>query len=67
VGCYSQVIFPRLCDFVLDRPFVAKHRRELLSRGRSNFGLATRSHQNDMPSSMRRKCRPDVMQSQTPC
>jgi ubiquinone/menaquinone biosynthesis C-methylase UbiE len=31
VGFYSRVIFPRLCDFVLDRPFVAKHRRELLS------------------------------------
>ena len=41
MGFYSQVIFPRLCDYVLDRPFVAKHRRELLSRGRSNFGLAT--------------------------
>ncbi|MEK6259042.1 MAG: class I SAM-dependent methyltransferase [Planctomycetota bacterium] len=26
------MIFPRLCDFVLDRPFVAKHRRELLSK-----------------------------------
>jgi len=31
VGFYSRVIFPRLCDFVLDRPFVAKHRRDLLS------------------------------------
>lgn len=31
MGFYSQLIFPRLCDFVLDRPFVAKHRRELLS------------------------------------
>jgi ubiquinone/menaquinone biosynthesis C-methylase UbiE len=31
VDFYSRVIFPRLCDFVLDRPFVAKHRRELLS------------------------------------
>lgn len=31
MGFYSRVIFPRLCDFVLDRPFVAKHRRELLS------------------------------------
>ena len=32
MGFYSRVIFPRLCDFVLDRPFVAKHRQELLSR-----------------------------------
>lgn len=31
MGIYSRVIFPRLCDFLLDRPFVAKHRRELLS------------------------------------
>lgn len=31
MGLYSRVIFPRLCDFVLDRPFVAKHRWELLS------------------------------------
>ncbi len=31
MGYYSRVIFPRLCDFVLDRPFVANHRRELLS------------------------------------
>lgn len=31
MGFYSQVIFPRLCDFVLNRPFVARHRQELLS------------------------------------
>ncbi len=31
MGFYSRVIFPRLCDFLLDRPFVAKHRQELLS------------------------------------
>ena len=31
MGFYSQVIVPRLCDYVLDRPFVAKQRRELLS------------------------------------
>jgi ubiquinone/menaquinone biosynthesis C-methylase UbiE len=31
VGFYSRVIFPRLCDFLLDKPFVAKHREELLS------------------------------------
>ena len=28
---YSQVIFPRLCDLLLNRPFVAKHRQQLLS------------------------------------
>jgi ubiquinone/menaquinone biosynthesis C-methylase UbiE len=31
MGFYSQVIFPWLCDFGLDRPFVAGHRRELLA------------------------------------
>jgi ubiquinone/menaquinone biosynthesis C-methylase UbiE len=31
VGFYKQVIFPRLCDMLLDRPFVAKQRRELLA------------------------------------
>ena len=31
MGWYSQVIFPRLCDFLLGRPFVATHRRELLA------------------------------------
>src|SRR3984957_12443052 len=28
---YSEVIFPRLCDFLMDRPFVAKHRQRLLA------------------------------------
>jgi ubiquinone/menaquinone biosynthesis C-methylase UbiE len=31
MGFYSQVIVPCLCDFSLDRPFVAKYRRELLA------------------------------------
>ena len=31
MGFYSQVIFPRLCDFLMDRPFVAKHRKHLLA------------------------------------
>jgi ubiquinone/menaquinone biosynthesis C-methylase UbiE len=31
VGFYSQVIFPRLCDFFLNKPLVARHRRELLA------------------------------------
>jgi ubiquinone/menaquinone biosynthesis C-methylase UbiE len=31
MGFYSQVIFPRLCDLLLNRPFVAKHRKQLLS------------------------------------
>jgi ubiquinone/menaquinone biosynthesis C-methylase UbiE len=32
VGFYSRVIFPRLCELALNQPFVAKHRRELLSQ-----------------------------------
>ena len=31
MGFYSEVIFPRLCDLVMDRWFVAKHRHRLLA------------------------------------
>ena len=31
MGFYSEVIFPRLCDLLMDRPFVAKHRQQLLA------------------------------------
>jgi ubiquinone/menaquinone biosynthesis C-methylase UbiE len=31
VGFYARVVFPRLCDFALDNPIVAKHRRDLLA------------------------------------
>jgi ubiquinone/menaquinone biosynthesis C-methylase UbiE len=31
MGFYARVIFPLLCDCGLDRPFVAKYRRELLA------------------------------------
>lgn len=31
MGIYSRYVFPRLCDFVLGRPFVAEHRRSLLA------------------------------------
>jgi SAM-dependent methyltransferase len=31
VGFYSRFVFPRLCDFLLDNPAVAGHRRELLA------------------------------------
>src|SRR5436305_15113733 len=31
MGFYAQVIVPLLCDFGLDRPFVAAYRRELLA------------------------------------
>ena len=31
VGLYTQFVFPRLCDLFLNRPPVARHRRELLA------------------------------------
>ena len=31
VGLYAQVIFPRLCDHLLGRPWVAQHRRDVLT------------------------------------
>ena len=31
VRFYSDVIFPRLCDFLLNRPLVARHRQQLLA------------------------------------
>lgn len=31
MGFYSQFIFPRLCDWSLNPPFVARHRRDLLA------------------------------------
>jgi ubiquinone/menaquinone biosynthesis C-methylase UbiE len=37
VGFYSQVIFPRLCDFLLRRPFLAEYRRQLLANARGNI------------------------------
>jgi ubiquinone/menaquinone biosynthesis C-methylase UbiE len=36
MGFYSQVIVPVLCDLGLDRPFVARHRRELLAHAGGN-------------------------------
>lgn len=31
MGFYTRVFFPRLCDVILNRPVVARHRRELLA------------------------------------
>jgi SAM-dependent methyltransferase len=36
VSFYSRVIFPRLCDLLLGRPPVARHRRELLAHAYGN-------------------------------
>ena len=37
MGLYAQVIVPLLCDFGLDRPFVARYRRELLAHASGNI------------------------------
>jgi ubiquinone/menaquinone biosynthesis C-methylase UbiE len=37
VGFYSQVIFPRLCDFLLDTPVVIEQRRKLLADACGNI------------------------------
>jgi ubiquinone/menaquinone biosynthesis C-methylase UbiE len=37
MGFYAQVIVPLLCDFGLDRPFVARYRRELLAHAGGNI------------------------------
>jgi ubiquinone/menaquinone biosynthesis C-methylase UbiE len=31
VGFYSRVIFPRLCELLMGRPFLVKHRQQLLA------------------------------------
>ena len=31
MGFYSEVIFPRICDLLMNRPFLAKHRQRLLA------------------------------------
>ena len=36
MGFHSQVIVPLLCDFGLDRPFVAKYRRQLFAHASGN-------------------------------
>jgi len=36
VGLYSQFIFPRICEFGLNKPWVAKHRQELLALADGN-------------------------------
>jgi SAM-dependent methyltransferase len=37
MGFYARMIFPLLCDFGLDRPFVARYRRELLAHASGNI------------------------------
>lgn len=57
MGFYSQVIFPRLCDFLLDSPFVARHRHELLTHASGNIleiGFGTGLNLPHYPSHVRK-------------
>src|SRR5262245_9044962 len=57
MGFYSRTIFPRLCDFLLNRPFVAKYRRELLAPAHGHvleIGLGTALNLPHYPSEVRK-------------
>jgi ubiquinone/menaquinone biosynthesis C-methylase UbiE len=57
VGFYSRVIFPRLCDFFLDQPFVAEHRRQLLAAAGGDIleiGFGTGLNLPNYPNGTRR-------------
>src|SRR6266542_2335310 len=57
VGFYSQVIFPRLCELLLNRPFVARHRRELLAHASGNvleIGFGTGLNLPHYPAQVRK-------------
>jgi ubiquinone/menaquinone biosynthesis C-methylase UbiE len=57
VGFYSEFIFPRLCDLLMDRPFVAKHRRRLLAAVRGEvleIGFGTGLNLPHYPAQVRR-------------
>ena len=44
---YSQTIFPRLCDLILGRSFVARHRQKLLKGARGEVLEIGSSSRND--------------------
>lgn len=57
MGFYSEVIFPRLCDLLLDRPFVAKHRQRLLATACGDVlevGFGTGLNLRHYPAQVRR-------------
>lgn len=57
MGLYSDVIFPRLCDLLLNRPLVARHRQELLSHAHGNvleIGFGTGLNLPHYPAQVRR-------------
>jgi ubiquinone/menaquinone biosynthesis C-methylase UbiE len=57
VGLYSGVFFPRLCDLVLNQPFVAKQRHDLLATVNGEvleIGFGTGLNLPHSPASVRR-------------
>ena len=59
---YSRVIFPRLCDLLLDRPVVAKLRRALLAHAHGNIleiGFGTGLNLPCYPAHVRTICTVD--------
>jgi len=56
VGFYSRHIFPALCDYALDRPLIAEHRRQLLARAHGRIleiGFGTGLNLPHYPPSVR--------------
>ena len=57
VGFYSDVIFPRLCDLLMNRPLVARHRQQLLATARGDVlevGFGTGLSLQHYPAQVRR-------------
>jgi ubiquinone/menaquinone biosynthesis C-methylase UbiE len=57
MGFYSRAVLPFLCDFGLDRPFVAKYRRALLANASGNIleiGFGTGLHVHLYPPHVRK-------------
>lgn len=57
MGFYSRFIFPRLCDYLLGRPFVSRYRRELLSEADGNIleiGFGTGLNLSHYPEHLRK-------------
>ena len=54
---YAHVIFPRICDFILGQPFVARRRRELLAQVQGEvleIGFGTGLNLSCYPDQVRR-------------
>jgi ubiquinone/menaquinone biosynthesis C-methylase UbiE len=57
VGFYSQVIFPRICDYLLGQPFIGEYRKELLANAEGRIleiGFGTGLNLPHYPAQVRR-------------